>query len=44
MLHGCEFGMSEKTRNHLDAFWEPTDEFMNAGRRFNPAAPGQPAG
>ena len=28
--HGRAFGMSEKTRNHLDAFWELTDEFMNA--------------
>lgn len=28
--HGREFGMSEKTRGHLDAFWELTDEFLNA--------------
>jgi CPA1 family monovalent cation:H+ antiporter len=28
--HGREFGMSDKTREHLDSFWELTDEFLNA--------------
>ncbi len=28
--HGREFGMSEKTREHLDSFWELIDEFLNA--------------
>ncbi|MEO8223674.1 MAG: sodium:proton antiporter [Gammaproteobacteria bacterium] len=28
--HGREFGMSAKTREHLDSFWELIDEFMNA--------------
>lgn len=27
---GRTVGMSEKTRGHLDAFWELTDEFLNA--------------
>ena len=28
--HGRTFGMSEKTRGHLDTFWELIDEFLNA--------------
>ncbi len=28
--HGREFAMSERTRNHLDSFWELLDEMLNA--------------
>ncbi len=28
--HGREFAMSEKTREHLDTFWELIDEILNA--------------
>lgn len=28
--HGRSFGMSEKTRDHLDLFWELIDEILNA--------------
>jgi len=28
--HGREHGMSEKTREHLDTFWELVDEILNA--------------
>lgn len=28
--HGRSFAMSDKTRERLDAFWELTDEFLNA--------------
>ncbi|HXV75036.1 MAG TPA: sodium:proton antiporter [Candidatus Polarisedimenticolaceae bacterium] len=28
--HGRAFGMSERTREHLDAFWEMLDELLNA--------------
>lgn len=28
--HGREFGMSEKTREHLDTYWTVTDEVLNA--------------
>ncbi len=28
--HGRRFAMSDKTRERLDAFWELTDEFLNA--------------
>jgi CPA1 family monovalent cation:H+ antiporter len=28
--HGREFAMSEKTRQHLDTFWELLDEILNA--------------
>jgi CPA1 family monovalent cation:H+ antiporter len=28
--HGREYGMSEKTREHLDTFWELVDEILNA--------------
>ena len=28
--HGRLFGMSDRTREHLDTFWELTDEILNA--------------
>ena len=28
--HGRSFAMSERTREHLDSFWELVDEFLNA--------------